>query len=141
MFKNETNLTIVDQLNIYNGSKIISNRQGIGSLVAYRFEKNAEALQKNIEDFEKQRMIIITELAVLDENGKPLIENGAFKFKTAELKAEADKKVSEMIGELGEDKFTLWHFEAHEVDKDDKASITGEIWKLIDKIVVDNNPT
>ena len=142
MYKKEIELTIIDQINTYNGSKMTSNRSGVDSLAAYRLGKNAEILEKRVIEFEQQRMIILKEFVVLTSDGELTRgEDGLFKFKNEVSKADADLAIKALIETLGVEKYNLWIFEASEIDKKGEANIIGDLWKLIDKIVVDNNPT
>lgn len=140
MYRNDIELTIIQQINIYNGSRILANRGGVNSLVAYRINRNAELLEKGVLEFEQQRTIILKEFIETSDDGENLLKNedGSFKFKSKTSKVDADNAIKELINTLGSAKFNVWFFEASEVDKTGEAGITGDIWSLIREIIVDN---
>lgn len=64
--------------------------------IAYKMAKNMKALRPLHEAYEETRLKIMEEAALKDEAGKPIIENGRFKFETPQIEQEAINKVNEL---------------------------------------------
>ncbi len=95
---------------------IMSNEVAIFSVrklevkTIYWLSRLEKELVKNFRLFEEERIKLVNDLCVRDEKGRPVVQDGKFKFQTQEIRQELNKKIDELASleiEIGIDKLKL----------------------------------
>ncbi|MFT8347680.1 hypothetical protein [Clostridium saccharoperbutylacetonicum] len=75
---------------------MISNKQ-LPVKVSYSLAKNIAVINKELKLFEEEKVKIIGQYALKDENGNPKIENNKYIFENDEKENECNEKYNELL--------------------------------------------
>lgn len=97
--------------------------------VAYNTVKSVKAVEEAIKDYEKTRISICESLCDKDLKGRPIIENGNYKF-SEEAKREFDLKFEELLNQ----EITIDIFPIKQEEIEDLKDINIECYQTLSEI-------